>query len=275
MYLEPSKSTQNPGNEMALVITIGPSKEPAPLMRYEFHSLASKSMTNEQTNHELIMRSKSIQSKFSDLIFGICSLLQSSYAADIEKLRMWLSYQSCSQSAQSLQAFDSDSDALKAKSIPALILSLKCYTSWYNYGLIADIAKKFCGDKGSALVEAYEDELQLYLKTLIIHCPPLFPDHDNSTKALSCFEVDVEWNPSTSFLEDIAIFKSTLCKLCNLDPRFLVITTINATDFRMSWAIPKAAAGIINEVKTQSQHEGVKFIKLPGDLKTVSCCLFK
>ncbi len=260
-----SQSSDSYRSEMAVIVTIGPSREPVPLMRYEFYDLARKTTRNEETNQQLILKSKSIRSKFSNLILDICSLLQNSSVSSIEKLQMWLSYQSCSMSVHALQAFDGDSDALKAKTIPAFITSLQCCTSWYNYELIADIAKKFCGNEGSVLVEAYETELKYYFKTLILHCPRLFPDHENSTKLLDSFEVKVGWNPSTAVLENIAVFKNTLCQLCNLDSRFLVIKMINATDFRMSWAYPKAATKKIKEINPDVfLQKGIQSILLPG-----------
>ena len=268
LFLEPTKSRESTPSQcnnkfngkddstdknMAVIINIGPSRQPVPLMQYDFISKNAEK-EEEMANQELIIMSKLIQTKFSNLIFDTCSLLQSS---SIEKLQMWLSFQSCSQSVQSLRAFENDSDAFRAKTIPALISSLQCYTSWYNYELIADIARKFCGDEGSTLVEAYEMELKHYLKTLIIHCPPLFPNHENLTKSLHLFEGKVAWDPSTTSLEDIAIFKSVLCKLCNLDPRFLVIKMINLSNFQMTWAYPKAATKIIKEFKHDSLlHKG-------------------
>lgn len=259
----PPNSTQNPlsqfnsqlnqieakgtGSEMAVIISIGPSKEPVPLIRYEFYNSSSKNLNIEETNYELIMKSKSIQSKFSMFILDVCSMLQDSPTAYIEKLQMWLSFQSCIKSVQSLQTFDGDSDVLKAKTIPALLSSLHCYTSWYNYSLIADIARQFCGDKGSTLVEAYESELRDYLQNLIIHCPPFSIDHKNASQKLELLEVKVGWDLSTALLEDIAIFKHTLCQLCDLDPRFLVVRRIANTSFQMSWAIPKVATEVVSE----------------------------
>lgn len=238
-------NSQNSGvreTEMTVNLTIGPSKEPVPLMRCEFYNSCSvgKDASIEDTDLELIMKSKSIQTKFSNLIFDICSLLQSS-AVPKDKLQMWLSYQSCSRSVESLRVFENDSDALTAESIPALISSLQCYTSWYNYDLIADIAKKFCAENGSKLIETYEAELKNYLNILILYCPPLFPNHENVTKTLEPFEIKVGWNSSSAVLEDIAIFKKKICHLCNLDPRFLVIKMVDVTNFQLTLAVPKAA----------------------------------
>lgn len=259
-----TKGSGSNSKEMAVIISVGPSNEPTPLMRYHFY----KDTSSEETSYELVMKSKLIQSKFSNLILDICSLLQDSPTAYIEKLQMWLSFQSCSQSVQSLKAFDSDSSALKATSIPAFISSLRCYTSWYNYGLIADIAHHFCGDKGSAIVQAYKAELKDYLQMLIIHSPPLFPDHECTLQSLENFEMKVGCVSSMALLQDIAIFKHTLCQLCELDPRFLVIRRINATsnNFQMSWAIPKAATRMVKEaIKSKSDsfsQIGVETIKI-------------
>ena len=251
-FLSP-ESTDSPGRqsssttgEMAVVISIGPSREPLPLMRYEFFSSTGKGTpSKEGADYELIVKSKLIQSKFSNLVLGICSLLQGSSTAYLEKLQMWLSLQSCSQAAQALRAFGESSDVMRAKTIPTVISSLRCYMSWYNYGLVADIAKQFCGIKGDVLVREYEAELKEYFKMLILHCPPLFPDNSEcTTGAVDLLEVKVGWEVSTAVLEDIAIFKHTLCQLCDLDPRFLVIRGISTTNFQMSWAFPSVAREI-------------------------------
>lgn len=270
--------------EMAVIISIGPSREPVPLMRYEFYKSSNKSQgaISEETRHELIIKSKQIQEKFSNLILDICSLLQDSSTAYIEKLQMWLSFQSCSKSVQSLQAFDTDSSTLKAETIPALISSLRCYTSWYNYSLIADIVKQFCANKGAALVSAYEAELKEYLQKLILHCPPLFPDHEfdvSHSQNVELVEVEVGgWEASTAVLEDLALFKHTLCQLCDLDPRFLVIREINTTNFKMLWAVPKPVVGMLTEaiklnsdaLYHKSNVQAVKTADLEIDFKEVS-----
>lgn len=249
------EQTKDSEATMALVISIGPSREPVPLMRYEFYKSSSASKS-EESDHELIIKSKTIQTKFSNLILDTCSLLQDSSRAYIEKLQMWLSYQSCSKSAQILKAFDRESDALKAKTIPVFISSLRCYTSWYNYGLIANIARQFCGTKGAALVTAYEAELKDYLQSLILHCPPLFPGHEDSSHSWSTDLLEIKvggWEASTATLEDIALFKHTLCELCDLDHRFLVIREIDTTNFTMSWAVPKVAIGkLTKSIKVNS-----------------------
>lgn len=271
----PSNADMKRGSEMAVIISIGPSRQPVPLMRYELLNSSIQSTDIKESSCELIMKSKLIQSKFSNLILEVCSLLQDSPTACVEKLQMWLSFQKCSQSVQSLQVLNGDSDALKAKSLPALISSLHCYSSWYNYGLIADIAKQFCGDKGSTLVKAYELELQAYLQRLIFHCPPLFPGFDQANKSqLEPVEMKVGWDPSTALLEDVAIFKHTLCQLCELDPRFLVIRRVSSSDFQMSFAIPKSAVRKVDEaIKFNPDaffHKNIHAIKITGswiDLK--------
>lgn len=53
--------------EMAVILSIGPSREPVPLMRYD-----------GETSHDLIIKSKHIQTNFSNLILNVCSLLADS-----------------------------------------------------------------------------------------------------------------------------------------------------------------------------------------------------
>jgi hypothetical protein len=257
--------------EMTIILNIGPSREPAPLMRYEFHK-SSNARRDEGASHELIIKSKRIQAKFSNLILDVCTLLQDSPSAQVNKLQMWLSFQSCSKSVQSLQAFEGGSEATKAKTIPAFISSLHCYTSWYNYDLIADVARHFCPEKGATLVTAYEAELRDYMQRLIVHCPPLFPDYQEvSQSQIEVLDVKIGgWDVSTAVLEDLALFKHTFCQLCDLDPRFLIIRELNATTFKMSWAVPKSATGMLEKViklKSDTLHHknNIQTIKM-GDL---------
>lgn len=245
-------------SDTKVIISIGPSRQPAPLMRYEFYNSLTRS---EEINCELIKKSKLIQSKFSNLILDICSLLQESPTAYIEKLQLWLSFQSCSKSVEALQAVNSESNTFTAKTIPDFISSLHCYTSWYNYSLIADIARQFCPSKGCALVSAYEAELNDFFQMLILHCPPLFPDHHQyAAQSVELVEVKVRgWKASTAVLEDIALFKNTLCQVCDLDPRFLVIREIDTTNFKMSWTVPKSATGILSTAI--KMHSGALYHK--------------
>ncbi len=222
--------------------------------------------TDGEVNYDLLLQSRLIQSHFSDLVLNVCTILQDSPTAYIEKLQMWLSFQSFSRVKQSLKTFDSDSDAMKAKTIPVLITSLRSYSSWYNYHLIADIAKHFCGDKGRALVESYEAKVRDFLQRLLTHSPPLFPGSETPSKDTDLFEMKIACDMSGTYLRDIAIFKNTLCELCEIDPRFLVIKEIDTSNSYVSWATPKAATdSIIKAIKLKLDdlsQENIQEIRL-------------
>lgn len=266
-----SQIRKTEGSKMTVILSIGSSQEPVPMMKCE----SSDPRDVAHINCELIMESKRIQTKFSNFILDVCSLFQSHPPAYIKKLQLWLSFQSCSQSAKTLEVFDGNSDTLKAKTIPALVTSLQSYTSWYNYTLIADIAGKFGGSEGDALVKAYEADLREYLKRLVHHCPP-FSSTLQGTEEL---QVKVDRDLSTTILSDIAIFKATLCKLCNLDPRFLVITKIDSTKFCMTWAFPKVAIQhVLEAAKSNSSalaHNDIRSIRIADvDIMVSSMRLF-
>ena len=259
--LQQEKISRSNSKEATLVISVGPSRDPAPLVRLECCD-----SINDGLSCTLITESKQIQSQFSEFILAVCSLLQNYPAAHIDKLRMWLSFQSCSQAVQSLKAFDPNSDMANAKSIPTFISSLHKYTSWYNYDLIADIAKKFCGDKGSALVEKYEETLKNYLHKLILYCPPLHSEYNNLTQDTEMLKLKITQEISSVYLKDITIFKHTLCKLCELDPRFLILRRIENSDFQMLWAFPRSAAEstikAINSKSDASAWENIEAIQI-------------
>lgn len=280
---KPQRPTQNchDDKKMELVISIGPSRDPAPMVRCSLNG--DKNVASE-ISQSLIIESKKIQCHFSNFVLEVCTLLQESTTAYIEKLQMWLSFQSCTRAVQSLKVFDSTSDALKARTIPSLISALKGYSSWYNYDLISDIARKFCGEKGSKLVDDYELFLRDYLQRLIIHCPPVFPDHEETTKDSELLEVKVDLEISSSALKDIAIFKHTLCQVCDLDPRFLIMRRINTTNnYQLCLSVPKAAMPFAMQgIKSQWNillARNIKAVKISGqDLQNevcIVCLLFR
>ena len=248
-----------------MVVSIGPSRDPGPTV--EFKSPLSKKLPTEVAE-SLVIESKNIQSSFSDFVLEVCSLLQESSSVYIEKLQMWLSFQNCTGAVQSLKAFDSSSEVLRARSIPSLISSLKSYSSWYNYDLIGDIAKKFCGSKGVRAVEKYESVLHEYMQKVIVHCPPPSPELEDESKCSEVLRMELDLDFSATALKDLAIFKQTLCKVCDLDPRFLVLRRIDAVNYHLFWAVPKiAVSSAMRGLKskwTSLEEKNVKAVSMSG-----------
>ena len=188
---------------------------------------------------------------------------------------MWLSFQNCTGVVRALKAFDSSSRVFGARSVPSLVAALRGYSSWYNYELIADVARKFCGSEGARLVEAYESKLSDYMQRVVLHCPQPFHELEEEEeeevvvqKDLEMLRMDVDADFSMTSLKDLAIFKQTLCKVCDLDPRFVVLRKVDASSYRLVWAVPRVAGpAVVHSLRDKwptLQEKKVKSVSLCG-----------
>lgn len=148
---------------------------------------------------------------------------------------MWLSFQSCSQAAQALRALSDCSDvANEGKNYSSCYFEFALLHVLVQLRVVSKV-KYSLGNTKQNSKSISKDSFNIVL---------LFPDNSdcqNTTGAVELLEVKVGWEASTAVLEDIAIFKHTLCQLCALEPRFLVIRGISTTNFQMSWAFPSIA----------------------------------
>lgn len=262
---EVSPMVNGDGGHVEVVLTIGASGDPAPTV--EFKSRFSRSIPSELAQ-KLIIESRNIQASFSNFVLEVCSLLEGSSSVYIEKLQMWLSFQNCTGVVRALKAFDSTSQVLCVSSIPSLISSLRNYSSWYNYDLIADIARKFCGINGERAVEAYESVLQEYMQRVIVHCPQPSLKHEGESDHLELLRMEIDGDFSSTTLQDLAIFKQILCRVCDLDPRFVILKKIDIANYQLVWAVPSVtASAAVGSLKTKwasLEEKRVKCVSLCG-----------
>jgi len=258
-------------SKIEMVLSIGPSGDHAPSV--ELKSGFSRGVSSDQVQR-LVLESREIQSSFSNLALEVCSLLESSPSVYLEKLQMWLSFQNCTGLVRALKAFDSSNQVFEARSVPSLMAALKGYSSWYNYELIADIARKFCGSDGAKMVEAYESKLREYMRRLVPHCPQPFPElleeeEQEVGEDVEILEMDVDTDFFTTSFRDLTIFKQTLCKVCDLDSRFVVLRKVHTSSYRLVWAVPRVAAGSatvdsLRDKWPSLQEKKVKSVSLCG-----------
>ena len=240
-----SKQSQRPSMQassnrnMSVVISVGPSKEPVPLVKYHYLD-PSQLESSMELNSDLIGESKAIQKGFAEFVLQICSLLEKSPGADVERVRLSLSYQNC-ETQPPIEIYASSSAVTKAKTIPGLLTALSRQASWFNYELISHMAKEFCGERGQKLVESYEQQLRSFFRKLVLHCPPFVNGDQKMLEGFETMEMKVSWNLQACMLQDVAIFKGTVCRLLGLNTRFLVLKSIGDQQFQLSWAIPSAA----------------------------------
>lgn len=264
-----SCNTYNPN--MSVVISIGPSKEPVPLVRYK--SLDESCKT--EPNSDLILESKAIQKGFADFVLQVCNLLETSPGIDIEKVRLSLSYRNCD-TDPALEIFSASSAVVQAKHIPGLLTALSRCTSWFNYELISNMAKEFCGEEGQRLVDGYEQLLKRFFQKLVFHCPPFANGDQKTLEGFETIEMKVDWNLQACVLQDVAIFKGTMCSLLELNPRFLLLKSVGEKEFQLSWAIPSVAVHrVLNNVSRKTEafkKEKVDSVKVAENFVDFKVC---
>ena len=224
------------------------SNEPVQLMRYEY--LKSPHQSYRDLNNlvcSLVRESKAVRSNFAGFVLRVCDLLENS-KVPVEKVRLSLQYLGCfkHQPNARCQIFDGTSAISRADSITNLLGALHECSSWFNYNLVAYIAKSFGGAEGERLVEAYESQLRTYFKRLVIHCPPPSSDESHIPGGFEALEVIVDRDFRTCSLQDVAIFKSTLSTLLGLKPSVFILRAIDEVQLdgvrtKMMWSIPDCA----------------------------------
>lgn len=221
------------------------SNEPVQLMKYEYLISPHQSYRDlSDIACTLVRESKMVRNNFADFVLRVCDMLEKSQVP-VEKVRLSLQYLGCyeHQLGAQCQIFDGTSAISTANSINNLLSALHECSSWFNYSLVAYIAKHFGGDEGERLVEAYESQLKSYFKRLIFQCPPFSSDESHIPGGFEALEVIVDRDFRTCSLQDVAIFKFTLSTLLGLRPSVFILRAIDEIQLdgartRMSWSIP-------------------------------------
>ena len=213
----------------------GASNEPLPLMNYKYLDSQGK----EKLRVKLASESRKMLENFTTFVIDVCSLLQSKSASS-DQIQLALQYRLGSIDDVIRRRIDEASRVDEAKRIPLLLRIAEPFTSWYNYDLIAYLAKHFGGKDGEALVSKYEDQIQSYFKKLVFECPP-FSSIQKVPNGFDECVVKVHWNYQECTIQDLTILKEKLSSFLEHDPNLLILKTINEGCILFSWIVPATA----------------------------------
>ena len=213
----------------------GASNEPLPLMNYKYLDSSGK----EKLRVKLASESRKMLENFTTFVVDVCSLLQSKSASS-DQVQLALQYRLGSIDDVIRRRIDEASEVDEAKRIPLLLRIAEPFTSWYNYDLIAYLAKHFGGKDGEALVSKYEDQIQSYFKKLVFECPP-FSSIQKVPNGFDECVVKVHWNYQECTIQDLTILKEKLSSFLEHDPNLLILKTIDEGCILFSWIVPATA----------------------------------
>lgn len=226
----------------------GLSREPVRLMNYEsVFRCSSQENQKEVENLSVLLAgdSKAIRRQFVDFILNVCELLETSPTATIQKIQLALQYlgdPSAPLPSKTPQnpIFDARSSIARANSIPGLLGALSECSSWFNYELVSYLARRFGGEDGKRLALLYESQLRKYFQRLVFHCPPFTTRERCLPHGFEELTVMVDWDLKDYSLQDVTIFKSTLCHLLDIQPCAFVLRSIHECPNKFSCAVPSS-----------------------------------
>ena len=223
------------------------SKEPVALMRYEcLSSPAHRCRTSENLRCTLVRESKAIRRHYTDFVLDVSDLLERCPTVTVDEVRLCLLLFGCYRSHDSCPL-------AQAASIAGILAALFEYNSWFNYDLVSYLAKRFGGNEGRRLVRAYETQLTQYFQKLVFHCPPFSQNEEVAPRGFEQMEITINWDFETCSLQDVAILKSTLCRLLQLQPQALLLRAVDDS-CRIGWALPvEAVPRVIQRIAAQTE----------------------
>lgn len=214
-------------------LDLGASNEPVHLMHYKHLDSPSQ----EKLRVRLASESRQMLENFTTFVINVSCLLQSK-SISTDQVQLALQFRIGSKNIDECMMRRID----EARSIPFLLRAhaVEPFSSWYNYDLIAYLAKHFGGVEGEAVVSNYEGQLQSYFKKLVYECPP-FLSMNTAPKEFDECCVKLDWNFTECTVQDITIFKEKLCKLlCQKDPTLFILKSVDEGCVLVTWIIPKA-----------------------------------
>lgn len=133
----------------------------------------------------------------------------------------------------------------EAKTVHSLLCAAEPFVSWFNYDLIAFLAKELGKEEGAEVVADYEAKLRDYLQRSIFGCPPV-----SSIKSIPFgFEelaVKLDWDFDKVSIQDVTIFKSKLCQFFyQSDPSIFILKSVEEGCVLLTWLIPSNIVGTI------------------------------
>ena len=245
-------------------INKGASNEPVQLLRYEY--IPSKD--SEKLRVKLAQESIEILENFAAFTVNVGDLLVSKSVTP-DRVSTLLRYRIGSKNVDE----ETRKIMRESKTIHSLICAVEPFSSWFNYDLIALVAKKLGNEEGERIVELYESQLQKYFQRLVFECPP-FSSIKTTPDDFEQMSVKVDWDYKECTVQDITIFKSKLCKfLKREDPSLFILNSVEEGCVILTWLFPSAiTTDVICEVQaccSQLANEDVLFVRV--GTKTITC----
>ena len=188
----------------------------------------------EKLRMTLATESRKMLEKFTTFVVNVSGVLRSE-SANIEDVQLAL------QARLGRRNIDEHLEKKidDTKSFSGLLKAAMPFSSWYNYDLIAYLAKQFGGQNGESLVETYKAELQSYLKRLVFECPP-FSSIEKAPNGFEEMVVKLDETYVECTVQDITILKEKLCDLLGRDdPNTFILKSIEEGCVQVTWIFPR------------------------------------
>lgn len=226
------------------------SNEPVPFLNYKSFE---KRGSSEALRVKLAIESRHMLEYFTSFCIRVGDLLQSK-GVTADRVRALLQYRLGSKNIGE----SSMKQVTEARSIHSLLCAAEPFVSWFNYDLIALLARELGGEEGSKAVADYEAKFQQYLQRLVFESPPF----SSITLKPSGFEeltVKLERNLEQITIQDITIFKGKLCEfLGQSDPSVFILKSVEEGCVMLTWLFPST---LVETTSTDISKNGVALLK--------------
>lgn len=216
----------------------GASNEPLPLLNYKF--LKGNDGPCEKLRVQLAVESRHMLEEFTSFCVHVGDMLENR-GVTTDRVRTVLQYRLGSKNIGET----SMKRVTEATTIHSLLCTVEPFVSWFNYDLIALLAKELGGEEGSGLVAVYESKFQQYLQRLIFECPP-FSSIKSTPSQFEELAVKLDWNFEQVTIQDITIFKAKLCELLGKNnPSVFILKSVEEGCVLLTWLVPESIVDYI------------------------------
>ena len=211
----------------------------------------------------LAIESKRILEYFTSFCIGVGDILQAR-GVTTDRVQALLQYRLGSKNIgeQSMK------QVTEAKTIHNLLCAAEPFVSWFNYDLIAFLAKELGKEEGAVVVADYESKFQRYLTRLIFESPP-FSSIESIPDGFEELVVKLDWDFGQVSIQDITIFKAKLCECFDhSDPSVFILKSVEEGCVLLTLLIPASvldviAAGMDNSMEALLEmHPEIAYIRL-------------
>ena len=214
-------------------INQGASNEPVPFLNYKL--LKEKKGLSEALRVKLAVESRRMLEHFTSFCICVGDLLQSK-GVTTDRVRALLQYRLGSKNIGDF----SMKQVTEARTIHNLLCAAEPFVSWFNYDLIAFLAKELGDREGMMVVADYEAKFQQYLQRLVFESPP-FSAIKSIPSGFEELAVKLEWNFEEIIIQDITIFKGKLCEfLGHSDPSLFILKSVEEGCVVLTWLFPSS-----------------------------------